>query len=260
MNFLNKMERKFGKYAIRGLMKYVSIIYVVFYVLMIVQPSVYSVISFNKYAILNGEFWRVITFAFNPPSRGILGLLIIYVYYWIGNSLENIIGSFRFNLFYFMGIIMLLISGFIFSSAIDSMFIHLTMFIAFARFNPNMEFRLYFVLPVKVKYLALLDWAFLIYYIIGVPYLRFAAIFAILNYLIFFGVYLKEDILMYFTVKKNKAKFESKKMTYKSEKVIKGSFHKCSVCGITENDDPQMEFRYDYDGKEYCMDHLDKGE
>ena len=57
---------------------------------------------------------------------------------------------------------------------------------------------------------------------------------------------------------KRKQKFKSDMKTAQAEK-IRLTHHKCAVCGRTEKDDPNLEFRYcsKCEGNlEYCMDHL----
>lgn len=122
MKWFNKVERKLGRYAIPNLMRYMVIVSIIGSVIGLVVPGFYEMyLSLNVYAILHGQVWRIVTFLFYPyVSIGSGGALInmiffgimLYVYYWIGNMLEQIWGRFRFNAFYFTGILLILIMTF----------------------------------------------------------------------------------------------------------------------------------------------------
>ena len=165
MKWFDKVERKLGRYAIPNLMRYMVIVSIIGSVLGLVVPGFYEMyLSLNVYAILHGQVWRIVTFLFYPyVSIGSGGALInmiffgimLYVYYWIGNMLEQIWGRFRFNAFYFTGILLILIMtfgyyfvvchangqalapqiGFGLANQIDLSDLNLSMFLAFAFFR-----------------------------------------------------------------------------------------------------------------------------
>ena len=183
MKWFDKVERKLGRYAIPNLMRYMVIVSIIGSVLGLVVPGFYEMyLSLNVYAILHGQVWRIVTFLFYPyVSIGSGGALInmiffgimLYVYYWIGNMLEQIWGRFRFNAFYFTGILLILIMtfgyyfvvchangqalapqiGFELANQIDLSDLNLSMFLAFAFLFPDTVFRLYFLIPIKAKWL-----------------------------------------------------------------------------------------------------------
>lgn len=266
MNFLYKLERKWGKYAIPNLMRYIlfgqAIVFLMTYVLG--NPYLLHTFTFDREAILSGEIWRLVTFVFIPDNPSPLWfILFIMVYMSIANNLEDVWGSFNFNIYYFTSIIAAIVVSFIFNiSGPIAYYIHLSLFLSFATLVPDATFMLYFIIPVKAKYL-------LVFYFIilgtnmlsgGVP--TFALITAsLLGYFIFFGLPLLRKRKLRGKAKSSQKAFKDikRQQNMETRSPIKVAFHKCTVCGITEVDDPEMEFRYcsKCNGHhEYCMNHL----
>ena len=211
--------------------------------------------------VLNGELWRLITFIAVSPSNNLFFFaLFLYFYYMIGLSLENQWGTFRFNIYYIIGILTTIAASFIGRAPATSVYLNTSLFLAFATLFPEFVVRLFFIIPVKMKWLGWLTWAGLAYSFIVTPSLggRLVVVAPLLNYFLFFG----KDI--YLTIR-YRGRVYYKKIPLKNNTVklrkaqIKLTRHKCTVCGVSENDDPNMEFRYcskcsgDY---EYCMNHL----
>ncbi|NLM12378.1 MAG: rhomboid family intramembrane serine protease [Epulopiscium sp.] len=254
MQWFDKLERKLGRFAIPNLMTYIiGLNAIVFVMTYLYQSSLYF-LMLDPALVLQGEVWRLITFIFIPPTFSPLwAAFVLYFYYMIGTALEHEWGTFRFNLFYLLGMVGTILSAFISSSLVSSTYINLSLFLAFARIYPDYELLLFFILPVKIKYLAWLDWFIFIFTILvyPLPY-KFAAIASLINYFIFFG----KDIVT--NAKTNKEVHHNRKK-FKAQIPKDFTIHKCTICGITEKDDPDMEFRYcstcegDY---EYCMNHL----
>jgi hypothetical protein len=142
---------------------------------------------FNLYDIFAGQVWRVITFVFVPPNMNPLFMLFFMsLYYMIGQSLESEWGGFYFNAFYFLGVILSIIGGFIIGYATIE-YINLSLFLAFAILYPNTPLRLFMILPIKIKYLAIFDLVMLaISFIFGNWGVRLAIIISLLNVAIFF--------------------------------------------------------------------------
>lgn len=262
MNFLDKLERKFGKYAINDLMKYIVIGNgVVFLLQMITNINLSYLLSFNLPAILQGQIWRLVTFVFIPNETSIIFLFfMLYLYYSIGAALEDAWGTFRFNVYYFSGALFTMIASSILSfmgynNLASSYYINLSLFLAYATLYPNVEFLVMYILPVKVKYLAILDGIVLLsQFIHGGIANKVLIIVSLLNFLIFFGRAMKGAKPT--ATQKN---FRKQKRELQKGDPIRVAFHKCTVCGKTELTDPDMEFRYcsSCNGNyEYCMDHL----
>ncbi|MGN0801794.1 MAG: rhomboid family intramembrane serine protease [Candidatus Faecivicinus sp.] len=187
--WLDRMERKFGKYAISNLMMYiVSAMAVVFVLDMLMPVNLTGYLVFNKAAILRGQLWRLVTFLFLPPDSSIVWILFSLYFYWmIGSALENQWGSFRFNMYYLFGMLGTIISGMITGYATNS-YLNLSLFLGFALLYPDFQVNLFFFLPVRVKYLALIDAAgLLVSFVMGNASSRIALVMALVNMLLFFG-------------------------------------------------------------------------
>ncbi len=255
MNFLNKVDKLVSKFAIKDLMKYIMLgSFLVYLVDMTSNNLMSNLLFFNRDLILRGQFWRAITFVFVPGSRSIFMIISFFFYYYIGRTLEMAWGTVRFNTYYFMGLLFTILGGFFLGLA-TTYYLNMTLFLAYATTFPESMVNIYFVLPVKVKYLGYLYGVIVFIDFIGAGWInRFIILISILNFLLFFGP-------KYFKDQKRKTK------TNKMRKNIQQAtietrlkyIHKCTTCGITERDDPNMEFRYcskcegDY---EYCEKHI----
>lgn len=281
MNWISKLERKLGRYAIPNLMTYIIILYGAGFVLGLVNPTFYGqYLSLNAAAILHGQIWRVFTFIIQPPSYNLLWFAVgMYLYYFLGQQLEMAWGAFRFNLYFFSGVFFHVVAAMIvyfmtgLSLPLGTGNLNMSLFLVFAALYPNLEFRLYFLLPVKAKWLAWLDIAYILFDVVkaflpaygGGPYgiiykaNAVAAVVSILNFLIFF---FSSRNMKPYTPKQMKRKQEFKKKVKQARPVNyykDGARHRCAVCGRTELDDPTLEFRYcsKCNGNyEYCQEHL----
>ncbi|HOE57471.1 MAG TPA: rhomboid family intramembrane serine protease [Bacillota bacterium] len=256
MNWLDILERRLGRFAIKNLMTYIVGITGIVFALSYFDREglLIGKLILIPELVFRGEIWRLVTYIFIPPDTTILWILfVLYFYYMVGSALEHEWGSFKFNIFYFTGMIGTTIAAFITGYGATSLYLNLSLFLAFARIFPDYELFIFFVIPVKVKYLAMLNWAFIAYtVVIGNMSMRLTAIVSIINYFLFFG----RDIFNY---TKNNRQVYTNRRRFRSEIPRDFTFHRCTVCGKTEKDDPNMDFRYcpecegDY---EYCMDHV----
>lgn len=175
MSWFDKLERKIGKYAIPNLMYYIIAIYALGFVISVFAPGVYNAyLSLNAAAILHGQIWRIFTFILMPPSTSFLFLFfVLYFYYMIGTVLERVWGAFRFNLYFFSGMLLHVIAALVIYAiwgmnfSMGTYYMNLALFIAFAFENPDTEILLFFILPIKIKWLAYLDMAIFGITIIG---------------------------------------------------------------------------------------------
>ena len=187
--WMDRLEQKYRRYAISNLMMYVVVTMAAVFVLDMLMPvNLTSYLVFSKAAILRGQIWRLVTFMFLPPNSSIFWILFALYFYWmIGSSLENQWGSFKFNMYYLFGMIGSILSGMITGYATNS-YLNLSLFLAFALLYPNVQVYVFFILPVKVKYLAWIDAAgLLLSFVMGTMYTRIALVMALLNLLLFFG-------------------------------------------------------------------------
>lgn len=257
MNWFDKLERKFGHFAIKGLMTYIVALNAGVYLLSLFEPSFQFKLMLMPSLVLKGEIWRLITYIFIPPAASPIWIIfILYFYYMIGSSLEHEWGSFRFNIYYVIGMICTTAAAFITGGSTTATYLNTSLFLAFAYIYPNYQILLFFVLPVKVKYLAWLDWIFIIITVLRPIYpvsLKVAAAVSVFNFFIFFG----KDLLT--RSKTNRQVYQNKKR-FRTNLPKSFSVHKCTICGITEKENPGMDFRYcsSCEGDfEYCMDHLE---
>jgi hypothetical protein len=260
LDWIDKLERKIGKYAIRNLMIYITGLNGLVALLMIVSqniPNAGDIVSklyLIPYLVTHGEVWRLVTFLLIPPSTSPIWLIfVLYFYYMIGNTLEHEWGSFKFNIYYLIGILGTIAAAFLGTGVTTSMYLNFSLIFAFAYLFPNYQILIFFIIPVKMKYLAWAYLALLVVTFIGSPVVGLITIIgSALNFLLFFGKDIFYRISTGRKVHQNRRNFESQK-----PKVI--YIHRCAVCGRTERDDKSLEFRYcmDCEGDhEYCMEHL----
>ena len=260
---------KHPRFGVPNLMLYIIVVSLAVWLLstMDTSRSLLSFFEFSPERILKGEVWRLITFVFIPQSLSIWELLFFYFYYWIGNVLEKEWGTPRFNIFLISGILLTAIYGFIIyfatgvSVPVSTYYIYLSMFFSFATLFPDVQVLFMFIIPIKIKWLAYLD---ALYFVIAILTTRFPfnllPVVAILNYIVFFGA----DLIS--SLRSNKARFNKTTVNFNREKQkIKyeqknASYtRKCAVCGRTDTDFPNLEFRYCSRCAGYhcfCQDHI----
>lgn len=274
---LQKLERKFGRFAVPGLMKYIVILYATGFVVYMINPTFYyEWLMLDINMLLKGQVWRLITFIIQPMEDNILFmLLMMYVYYLIGNMLERAWGTFRFNMFYLTGVlfnilvvVLIYIGTYIYfgygiSYPISLYYLNLSMFLAFSTMFPELQFYIMFMIPVKAKFLSILyivllaadifD-AFRASSLIGICTLM-AVLVAMANFIIYYMSTKRSR----FSPSQIKRKMNYKQQVRETAPQRGVSRHRCAVCGRTELDDDSLEFRFcsKCEGNyEYCQDHL----
>lgn len=274
MNWLEKLERKFGRFAIPNLTVYLLAAYVIGFGIVWLMPQMTVYLTLEPALILRGQVWRIISWILIPPTTNIISLVfLVLLYYSLGTALERTWGTFRYNLYIFSGLLftvaaVFLLYGFLYLrygiemplsmvGIVSTNYITMSIFLAFAAIYPDMEVMLYFILPIKMKWMALVYVAMAAYYFIrGGMGERVAIAASLLNFFIFF---LSGRNMRRFGPRERarKAKFRSQSAPHM--KYAGGAQHRCAVCGRTELDDPCLEFRYcsKCNGNyEYCQDHL----
>lgn len=260
---------KHPRFGVPNLMLYIVIISLAVWLLSIMDPSktLMSFFVFSPERILKGEVWRLVSFVFVPQSLSFWELLFFYFYYWIGNVLEKEWGTPRFNIFLISGVLLTAVYGFIIyfitkqSIAVTTYFIYLSMFFSFATLFPDVQVLFMFIIPIKVKWLAYLDAAFFLLSMLTQSFpFNLLPLVAVLNYLVFFG----DDLFS--SLRSNKARynkttvnFNREKQKIKYEQKNASYTKKCAVCGRTDTDYPDLEFRYCSRCAGYhcfCQDHI----
>lgn len=266
-------------FGIRNLMLFIVIGNIIVYLFSMMDRTGYflSYLLFNPQLILKGQVWRLITFIFVPESSSLITMAIsLYFYYFIGNTLERQWGTPKFTLYYLCGVLCTVVYGMIVGLfgnvgyfAMGASYINLSMFFVFATFFPENRVLLFFFIPIKIKWLAYVDAAYFLLGVIlnlaaGEILMAFVPVVAILNYFIFCG-----DMLFdIFDGMRRKVKYKTnhnvvnfKKATKQAhaETQHKGYTRKCAVCGRTDTDYPDLEFRYCSRCEGYhcfCEDHI----
>ena len=264
MKAIDRFCYKHPKLGIPDLMKYIVLANAAVFVLDLFTNSFFSNLLFFHYnSIMHGQVWRLLTFILVPSIGGAgsvgFGLMTnvfffamtSFFYYSIGTTLERYMGSTKFTVFYALGVLLNMLLGLLTHAGVNMYYINMSMFFSFAVLYPDTRVLLYGIIPLKIKWLAWLDAVFFAYDIFfylrsGLPLLALMPIIGILNFFLFFGGELldgakyKKDV---FTHKTSKQTINFKK-AQKDIKQRKGYLHKCTVCGVTDADDPNMEFRY----------------
>ncbi len=250
MGFIDRFCYNHPNFGIPNLMKYIAIGNVFFWLANAINPLLMSYLTFDPALILQGQVWRIISFIFIPPSTGLLALIVIYFYYWLGNTLEQHWGTAQFTIYFFTGVLLTVIYGFavyfIFGTrfVLSAQYIYLSMFFSFATLFPNIQVLLFFIIPIKMKYLAIFDAVFFIIGVISSPFpANLLPVVAVLNYLLFCG----DELFGAMRRQKTSAStinFRKESRRIRKEQEAQLYKHKCSVCGKTDTDYPNLEFRY----------------
>ena len=266
------------RFGIPNLMRVIVIGNVAVYVLMLLtqanDANALSFLTFNLNALLHGEVWRLVTFVFVPAYSSPFALLIsLYFYYWIGSTLERQWGTAKFNLYYISGTLLTvlgvvlasLITGNPYLTAAGTGYVNLSMFFAFAFLFPDTTVLLFFILPVKMKWLAYLDGALFAFDIIkAIGAHNWAGvvlpIVALLNFAVFIWpeVHYMADRAAY-RHRPQTVQFKRAAQQQQKQEQKQGYHHKCAVCGRTDTDYPDLQFRYCSKCVGYhcfCQDHI----
>lgn len=273
---MNKFSRWVDRYCalhprfgISNLMMFVVLgnVLVWLFTAMDTTGTMYQMLNFNAYRIVNElQIWRVFTFILVPNTSGLSLLITLYFYYFIGTTLENHWGTGRFTMYYFCGVIFNVIFGLVmylffnWNIGIDPYYMNLSMFFAFALINPDMTVLLFFIIPIKMKWLAIFDAVFFVMGVIGNQFpINLLPIVAVLNLFLFCWDDLYRVLKPNRAQSRNRANFQKEVSRMKREEATKDYSRKCEVCGKTDRDYPDLEFRYcsRCEGYHcYCIDHI----
>lgn len=253
MKWLNRLERRFGRYALPNLTVLLVAGQSVGFIIGSADPARLENWSLVPAKVLEGEVWRLVLFPFLPPTLSLFWVFFaLYLFYIMGTGLQQHWGAFRFNLFMLIGYLATVAVSFLEPEMpMSNAYLGGSVFLAFAWLYPDFELLLFFILPVKIKYFAWLTWLFFAFgFFSGTAVTRLALVASVSNFLLFFGA----DIVSYLRYRHRRTHHALKAIGRKD-----AAFHECVVCGVTDLSDRNMEFRYcaDCDGDfEYCADHL----
>lgn len=277
---MSNFEKKFGKYAIKNLSMVLIICYVLGYLIEMMMPWLLGYLTLNPYAILHGQVWRLVTWVLIPPptSNLFFTLIMLYFYYSLGTTLERTWGTYRYNLYLFSGMLFTIVGSFllmgycylfptadmvqygprvlfsIVAPLFSTYYVNMSIFLAFAATFPETQVLLMFIIPIRVKVLGIIyGILLLVEFIQGNIYSRFVMAASLLNFIVFWATSRSH---IHMSPKQVKRRQEFKREVKRNTGATK---HKCAVCGRTEADSPDLEFRYcsKCEGNyEYCQDHL----
>jgi hypothetical protein len=259
MTFLNRLERRIGFIAIPSLIRAVVLLTALVCVLAYTNPTLLAVLDLDPELIKHGQFWRLITFLFIPSSpvqpgamlSPIWAVMALYFLWFIGDGLERAWGAFSLTLYFLVGALTTIGAAFLTGVPLSNGMIAASLFFAFAWFYPDEVIYLFFILPVKIKWLAwisavLLGFAF----VSGSNAARLAMLIALSNYVMFFGPQIVHQARHRKDISARRKRFEVQSRSTEEP------LHRCATCGATELSDPNVEFRVSRDGEEYCLPHL----
>lgn len=253
MHFINRLEFKFGRYAIPGITRWIVLLNAVTYVILSQQRSLTGLLLLDADLVMQGQLWRLFTYLFIPPSLDPIWIVFaLYFFYLMGEGLEHEWGAFRLNLYYLVGMIGTTVVAFFFEpGAVSNGYLNTSIFLAFATIYPDYIIYLFFILPVKVKWLGWLSGVVLAFRFLSEPLAaKCAILISVANYLLFFGKTIRDYLMM------QQRTHQSRRRLREFQKTDVATFHQCVTCSRTEVSNPDLTFRVAADGNEYCIEHL----
>ena len=275
---MKDLRRRFERFCLKNrgkgipnLMLVIAIGNLAVYMLSRIDPSniVYSYLCFSRSAILRGQVWRLFSYIFTYLNdvRGaglLLAAVSLFCYYQFGKILESYWGSFRFNLYYLTGLVLTDLAALLLGSGADASALNLSLFLAVATIAPEAKVLLFFFIPVKIKWMAILDACYFAYIIFFCAASRYwigvvLPLVALLNFFVFFAPELGRFAKREQTRTKQAAHFHNAVRQTQREQQSQGYRHKCAVCGRTDVTNPELQFRYCSKCAGYhcfCSDHI----
>jgi len=294
----NRFCYKHGDKGIPNLMLYIVIGSAIVYLLSLINggSALYELLRFDKALILKGQIWRLITYVFTytPGSNPVLILIGLYFFYHLSRSIEMVMGTLKFNLFYFSGMLMMVVFAMLFCPTADvtisgipvsadyfsymiygnmALYLHMSLILLFATTNPNAQFLIFFIIPVRAWLIGMLDLILLAISVFNMtfPVLLFPhnlfPLVGVLNYLLYVG----KDVLNLFPFLQGVVRRKPQQSKPKTSSIPFGKkaadtphehasyTHRCTVCGRTDVSNPELEFRYCSRCNGYycyCQDHI----
>lgn len=274
--------------GIPNLMLYISVGSAIVYLFTILTNNalLYLTLSFDRARILQGEVWRLFSYALVYMGQNpILTAITLFCYYSLGRTIENLWGTLRFNLFYLSGIVLMDVYCLLFSGEANVLYLNMSLFLAYATLYPEAHFLLFFIIPVKAWIFAVIDLGLTLYnvaYMLSailvspgnqitlLPIALFPLV-AIANYFLFFGKAVTNVFPM--SWRDNARRLFRKGSTTKktgptvipfpksapSPAAKTPYLHKCTICARTDVSNPELDFRYCSRCNGYycyCEDHI----
>lgn len=255
MNRIDRFCYRHPRFGIPNLMLILAIGNLAVWLLMQMDTTgkLYGLLCMSGQGVLHGQIWRLVTWLFVPEQSNIFWLLLmLYFYYWIGTALEREWGAGKFTIYYLSGALLTALYGVLLALilgqdvVVGTSYLNLSLFFAFATLFPDVQVLLFFILPIKVKWLAYVDAAFFVLAVVTTSFpVNLLPVVAVLNYLLYCGDWLfdffRSDRMRQ---RKKTVDFKREAARINREQRDKPYRHKCAVCGRTDADYPNLEFRY----------------
>lgn len=259
MKWLDRLENRYPHWGLEGLIRYISFLMLTVFFLNQSGMLPYHMLYLHRDAILSGQIWRLFTFLLIPASTNFLFLIFeLSILVMCADGLEARWGTFKLTAYYFTGAVLTIIGAMIVPEVqFGSYFIYLSLFLGFATLYPDYEILFMFILPVKMKYLAILSGGLMLFQLAAAPWgMKIAVVLALGNYLLFFA----DEAIG--TARRNRTQSIRMNEFARASTRQTDFRHQCSVCGKTDISDPDMQFRYctctrcGSDGVPFCSEHL----
>lgn len=253
MILLDTLDKKYGKYIPENLTYYLIVGQIGAYILSYTAPEYAKIFTLNGQLLFEGQWWRLISFLFTPITDNIIfAAFAWYIMYLYGVVLERKWGSLRYLVYLSISYLGCVLAAFLFpASVITNTYIYTSLFLAFAYLYPDFQLLLFFILPVKVKWLGIIAWiGILLTILTGEIPTKILTVLSVMNFLLFFG----RDI---FTIQQS----GKPKLIPLQQPDPPGIKNICGVCKKNQKDYRQVDFRYCTDCNPpacYCEDHIEK--
>ncbi len=241
---LARLERRFGRFAIHNLIGVIVGGMAIVWVLSLLKPEFQSRLALDVDAVRRGQVWRLVTFLFIPPPSSPMWVLInLYFTWWVGNSLEQRWGHFKFNVYYLLGALGTVIAAVVAGPA-TNYWLDASLFLAFATVFPDVQILLFFVIPIRVKWLGIIAAAFMAYAAAVNGWgVRGSIAAAVANYFLFFGEHWYGLVTQRGAIARQKVRLESMRPASASRgsappaggRPVFGD-RVCAICGAREAD------------------------
>ena len=257
MSLLDRMERRVGRFGVPYVTVHLIVGQVACFILGSARPELLERVNLVAGKVLEGEVWRLFTFLLIPPGLNLFWAFFAwYLFYLMGMALEGRWGVFRYNVFLLIAYLATVALSFATPSVpCTNAFIGGSVFLAFAYLYPDFQLQLFFILPVRIKWLAMLTWIGYGLALIGGSWsIRLSVVASVSNFFLFFG----RDVFLGMRSKERRMRTRVAEVAKEGE-----AFHSCAACGITDKSHPKAVFRYCTDCKPalgYCAEHIDEHE
>jgi len=251
---MDQLEKRFGRFAIPGLIRVVVGFNALVFVLLQINPWFLTMIDLQPEAIMQGEVWRLFTYVFIPRTTSILWIVFALLFLWMmGEGVEAEWGAFKLNVFYLTGMLGCTVAAFFFGGTSMNFYLNFSLLFAFATLFPNYTIMLFLVLPVKVKWVAGVMAFFVVADFVSGPIsTKMAIAVSLANYFLFFGPRFLAEVRATAATRERRRKFDAGKLSEDEP------LHVCRECKRTDIGNPDLDFRVDEDGTDICSECLEK--